>query len=226
MESIGELTSIMFIGGSAGDDLKFQKTYVYANGKAYSDAAVLVVFKPTKGFDFIKTQSFLPSNHILEATKVDEPNRKVLEFNHKPALVAYAEKLGVTTAEAMNLFMEHPLGLMSGNEPYVRSPQKSEGNEITFYCNINQGMSLSILNNTNIIEDTKNAIQAKEHETGGIAGIVNFHCILRTLELEKKGLTEDYGKLFADIPTIGFSTYGEEYIGHINQTSTMLVFKK
>jgi len=50
-------------------------------------------------------------------------------------------------------------------------------------------------------------------------------CILRTLELESKGITEAYGKLFTDIPTIGFSTYGEEYIGHINQTSTMLVFK-
>ena len=86
-------------------------------------------------------------------------------------------------------------------------------------------MSLKVLANTDIVEDTRAAVKAKAQELGSISGIVNFHCILRTLELESKGLTEDYGKIFAEIPTVGFSTYGEEYIGHVNQTSTMLVFK-
>jgi hypothetical protein len=224
MDKIGDLTSVGFVGGSAGDDLKFQKTFVYANGKAYSDAAVLALIKPTRGFDFIKTQSFVPSKSELEATKVDEPGRKVLEFNHKPALLAYAEALGTTPEKAKNQFMEHPLGLMFGEEPYVRSPQKVDLNVMTFFCNIREGMKLSVLNNTDIIGDTKKAIQAKRQELGSIIAIVNFNCILRTLELEKRGLTVEYGKVFEDIPTVGFSTYGEEYIGHINQTATMLVF--
>ena len=41
--------------------------------------------------------------------------------------------------------------------------------------------------------------------------------------LESKNQTEDYGNVFSKIPTIGFSSYGEEFIGHINQTATMLV---
>ena len=73
--------------------------------------------------------------------------------------------------------------------------------------------------------DTRAAIRSKQTELGKISGMINFHCILRTLELEEKGLTEAYGQLFADIPTIGFSTYGEQYIGHMNQTSTILVFQ-
>ena len=35
----------------------------------------------------------------------------------------------------------------------------------------------------------------------------------------------EYGEIFKDVPTIGFSTYGEQFIGHMNQTSAMLVFK-
>ncbi|MGD9209353.1 MAG: hypothetical protein PVI90_01185, partial [Desulfobacteraceae bacterium] len=73
--------------------------------------------------------------------------------------------------------------------------------------------------------DTKKAIEKKMVEMGSISAIINFHCILRTLELEKKNTIDDYGRLFTKIPTIGFSTYGETFLGHINQTSTMLVFK-
>ena len=60
---------------------------------------------------------------------------------------------------------------------------------------------------------------------GGYSAMINFNCILRTLELQQKWPYQEYGELFPDVPTIGFSSYGEEYIGHINQTATMLVFK-
>jgi hypothetical protein len=86
-------------------------------------------------------------------------------------------------------------------------------------------MELYLLQSTNIIEDTRQVIQDEIKKLGSISGIINFHCILRTLELEKEGKTEQYAEIFKDIPTIGFSTYGEEFIGHVNQTATMLVFK-
>jgi hypothetical protein len=86
-------------------------------------------------------------------------------------------------------------------------------------------MKLYLLESTDIVVDTKRSVKNKAAKMGKLSGIINFHCILRTLELESKGMTDDYGKIFSDIPTIGFSTYGEEFIGHINQTSTMLVFK-
>jgi len=111
------------------------------------------------------------------------------------------------------------------NEPYVRSPQQFIGKDMKFYCNVKEGTSLSILDSTNIVEETKKALADKVTEMNGVSAIINFHCILRTLELEKENQTETYSKLFSDIPTIGFSTYGEQYIGHMNQTSTILLFK-
>jgi len=225
MEKLGDLTNLTFIGGSAGDDLQFKQTYVYANGRAYENAALLALIKPKVGFDVIKTQSFCPTKQTLLATKVNESTREVLEFNHQPALQAYAHALGIAPEKVVSAFSRYPVGLMIGDEPYVRSPQAIVADRIRFYCQIKEGMQLSLLESTDIIADTKAAILSKQAELGHISGMINFHCILRTLELEEKGLTDAYGQLFAEIPTIGFSTYGEQYIGHMNQTSTILVFQ-
>ena len=225
MEKIGDLTDITFVGGAAGDDGKFEKTFVFADGKTYTDAAVLVLMKVEHGFDVIKTQSFRDSGKSMIATKVDEDNREVIEFDNRPATEVYAEKVNTSVENASQEFMSHPVGLIINAEPYVRSPQKTIGTDIKFYCNVKQGANLSILDPTDIIKETAEAIEKKIAELGGISALLNFHCILRTLELEKEGRTEEYGKIFSNIPTVGFSTYGEEYIGHVNQTSTMLVFK-
>jgi hypothetical protein len=45
------------------------------------------------------------------------------------------------------------------------------------------------------------------------------------LELEYKHLTDKYGAVFAEVPTVGFNSYGEQFIGHMNQTATMIVFR-
>lgn len=225
MDRIGDLTNITFIGGSAGDDLQFKQTWVYANGKAHSNAAVLVVLKCARAFDVLKTQSFNVTDKRLVATKVNEATRQVIEFNGKPALLAYAEAVGTSAKAASDSFMRFPVGLLVDGEPYVRSPQRVEGNSIFFYCKIVEGMELALLESTDIVKDTAATLAAKVKKLGHVSGIINFHCILRTLELQAKNQLEAYGKVFSEIPTVGFSTYGEEYLGHINQTSTMLLFK-
>lgn len=226
MENIGDLTNVIFIGGSAGDDLKFNSTHVYTRGKSYSNAAVLALLKPRKEFTFIKAQSFRDLNKILEVTKADETKREVFEFNGKPAAIAYAEAVGTSVDEAPKKFISNPIGLIIDDEPYVRSPQQitSNGN-MTFYCSVLEGSELSVLESTDIIADTRKAIKQAQDQLGTISAIININCILRTLELTQKCLADDHEQLFSGIPNIGLSSYGEQYIGHINQTATMLVFK-
>lgn len=229
MDQIGNRTNVHFIGGSAGDDLKYKKTFVFANGKAYTDSAVLCLLKMNDlaEFGIIKTQSFKALDRVLIANKVNEETREVIEFNNKPAILAYANAAcAASVEEAPNCFMTNPVGLVIGeNDILVRTPLQKKGTSIQFACNILEGMEVKLLESTNIIEDTKNALEKKINEFGRIEGIINFHCIMRTLELEKKNLVKQYGEIFSDIPNIGFSTYGELYIGNINQTSTILVFK-
>jgi hypothetical protein len=221
MDAIGDQTNIAFVGGSAGDDLQFQKTHVFVGPVAVSDAAVLVVIEAAVPFHILKTQSFRVLPRKLVATKVNEPMRRVLEFNGKPAVDAYAEAIGVPIEQAVSRFMVNPVGLVAGDEVFVRSPQRVEGSSIYFYCSIIEGTELALLESTDIVADTRAALAAV-HDA---SAIIDFDCILRTLELRQKGQCDAYGKLFTQTPTIGFSTYGEEYIGHINQTSTMLVFR-
>jgi hypothetical protein len=226
MEMIGDITNVVFIGGSAGDDLKFTSTSLFAKGECYSNAAVLALMKPGTDFTFIKTQSFCNLGKKLEVTKADKEKRVVHEFNGKPAAVAYAEVVGASVEEASKFFMHNPVGLVIEGEPYVRSPQQiKENGSMAFYCGVGEGMELSLLESTDIIKDTRASIDKAVAELGQASGIINFNCILRTLELKQKNLTGEYGALFSAIPTVGFSTYGEAYIGHINQTATMLVFK-
>jgi hypothetical protein len=229
MDLIGDRTNIFFVGGSAGDDHKFLKTYVFAEGISYTDSAVLLILKINDNAEFgiIKTQSFTPLNHIFIANKVDEENREVIEFNNRPAIVEYAEAVGAASIEEVSkYFSTNPLGLSVGEKDmFIRTPQRIKDTSMLFYCNILEGMEVRLLKSTNILEDTKKALENKIKEMGRIDGIINFDCVERILELEDKNLYKEYGEIFKDIPTIGFSTYGEQFIGHMNQTAAMLVFK-
>lgn len=165
MQNISDMTNVIFVGGSAGDDLKFKETHVYVNGKSYSNAAVLALMKPTNKFTFIKTQSFSDLEKSLQITCANEEAREVISINYKPAAAAYAEAVGTSFVDAPNHFMRNPLGLMIEDEPYVRSPQQILDNgSMKFYCSISEGMELSLLQSTNIIDDTRAALEAAKEE--------------------------------------------------------------
>lgn len=225
MDAIGDRSNVFFIGGSAADDLQFRSTHVYANGRSYTNAAVLALLKPGTPFDLVKTQSVREMGPVLVVTKAHESRREIIEFNGKPASVAYAEALGVSVNELAASFPSHPLGLVIDGEPYIRSPTHIAGDSIIFQCSSAQGMPLSLLELTSLIEDTREALEQSARKLGGISGIIVFNCAHRALELEFKRLTDAYGELFAGVPTIGFNSYGEQFIGHMNQTATMVVFR-
>lgn len=227
METLSSQSNVAFIGGSAGDDLKFQQAPVYANGKVYPNGSVIALLQMKSPFEIVKTQSFDVLPQRLTVTKADEATRTIIEFNGQPATTAYAAAVGCAEEDLANHFMSNPLGLLvDGGEPFVRSPQQIDGTNVVFYCQIAEGMEMALLQGKNICSDTAMALADAKVSGESVAGIINFHCILRTLELEAKNQTEEYGHLFDTIPMVGFSTYGESYVGHINQTSTILVFRQ
>ena len=223
-DKIGDVTNVFFVGGAAGDDLNFSKTHVFVQGQALSNVAVLALIKAAVPFNIIKTQSFIPTGKKFKVTEALESQRTIVKMDGEPAAEVYARAVGRKVEEIGEEFMRYPLGLMAGGEPFIRSPQRVQEDKIVFYCAVKEGMVLELMEAQDMIPDTEAAIKAADQELGGIQALIVFNCILRTLQLENEGKTEFFGKIFAGDPTVGFSTYGESYIGHINQTATMLAF--
>ncbi len=60
-----ELGHIPLLGGSAADDLKFEHTYIIANGKAYQHAALFILAESNAPFHAIKHQHYIATDIIL-----------------------------------------------------------------------------------------------------------------------------------------------------------------
>ncbi len=145
----------------------------------------------------------------------------------QPAAQAYAEAVGYAVGElADKAFMHHPLGLMINGIPWIRSPaQVVDGRGLRFLAQILPGMEVDLMNSTDLIGGTRDALQAAVAKLDGQAsGALMFNCILRRLEMDADGLTDSFIDAMAGIPAIGFHTYGESWLGHMNQTLTGVIF--
>jgi len=214
---------VRIIGGSAGDDLKFEQTWVYADGEFISNAAVFALFETTLPFMIFRTQHFQPSDKRLVITASDPPHRVVSEINGEPAAAEYARLVGLTCDELTPMvFSKHPVMLKIGGEHFVRSIQKvNEDRSLSFYCAIDNGLVLTVAEGVDLVKNLHAQLDAITSAMPNPQLIIGFDCILRRLEIMEKSLAADVEHEFAGHNIIGFSTYGEQFNAvHVNQTLT------
>ena len=170
----------------------------------------------------MKTQSAeVFSDKGLTVTKSDVKNRIMYELDNRPVAEVYAEVLGVDKSKIADYFVSNPLGVLANGEIFIRTFDQIKENGISLHCGIPEGTEIHILKIGDIIKDTKQALD--NVITKQPAGVINFNCLYRTLEITNKNLIPQYCDLFGRYTSIGFSTYGEAYLGHINETSTVLI---
>jgi hypothetical protein len=224
MSELGQRTNVPFVGGSAGDELRFERTTVFRNFEPLHGRSVLALLEPERPYTILKTQSFAVLDKVLTATGVNESTRTVTHFNGRPAMREYASALGVDVAEAPRYFRRHPVGIvLPDGEPFVRGIRCHEGDDMKFFCEILPGTQVRLLESRDMVERTGADLALAQAKLENVSALVNFDCVERRAELERCGACDAYGELFESLPAIGFSTYGESYIGHINQTATMLL---
>lgn len=217
------LGKIQIFGGSAGDDMKFERTWVFHGGSFHNDSAVLMMLNTPLPFRTFKTQHFVRNSQRMVVTAADAARRIVKEINGMPAADEYARVIGCRTDELCpERFAERPVVVFVDGSDYVRSIQKcNPDGSLTFYCAIEEGLVLRVANGVDLVANLDNTFAKLEAEMGSLELVFGCDCILRNLEATQNGVKEQVGDILKKYNTIGFSTYGEQYGGvHVNQTFT------
>jgi len=226
MAALGSsLPTVEFVGGSAGDGLRFERTGVWWEGAFRSDMAVITLVHTTQPWRTLKTQHFRPSEHLLVITDADPDRRVVHEIDGMPAAQAYALAVGVPVDQlGPQVFSRNPLVLQISGDAHVRSIQQVEPDgSLVFYCAIDEGVVLSIGTPGDLIDGLDACLAGAESQLGDGVLFIGFDCILRRLEIEECGLGPELARVLRHRRIVGFHTYGEQRNGlHINQTFTGL----
>jgi hypothetical protein len=219
------LGDLPVVGGSAGDCLAFERTYVYSDGRFTSDAAVLVLVATPLPFLEFKTQHFAATEERLVVTAADPERRLVHEINGLPAAEEYARLLGVEAAELGPAhFAASPVVVLIDGADYVRSIQRVEPDGgLKFYCAIERGVVLRVAKGLDLVQNLETALERVSAQIGPPQLVLTFDCILRKLEIAQTGLQDAVGDVLLRHNAVGFNTYGEQFCGvHVNQTLTAI----
>ncbi|MBN4082173.1 FIST C-terminal domain-containing protein, partial [Mariprofundus ferrooxydans] len=223
-----ELGDIPLLGGSAGDDLKFENTYVIANGNAYQNAAVFVLAESKIPFCAIKHQHFVPGDIDVIITKANVKNRLVYRLNGMPAAQRYAQLLGLDVKDLTpQIFSDNPLIYPYENECYVRAiRQVCKDDALEFGCAIEEGMVLNLCKHQDMLLEYDKLMANVKQNMGDISLLLICNCIYRALEGKSTNINQLLAEKTSAITEhmIGFDTYGEQWQGlHVNQTLVALV---
>ena len=223
------LHDIPLVGGSNGDDLSFQNTFVISGGEVMRDSGLLMLVRSGRPFRVFKSDHFEPTSRKLVVTACDPDNRVVSELDAEPAWEAFAAATRISEGPADgNQFAAHPLLVRVGGEYYCRSIQKMNmDGSLSFYCAIDTGVVLTVAETRDMATALEETLAALDADLGGIDFVLGFDCVHRRLEAESRQVLGRIADLFRRYRVIGFNTYGEQFDAmHLNHTFTGVAFAK
>ncbi len=212
------------VGGSAGDNLKFELCHIYIGQKKVENVGVF--FNVKKRTALIKENLYIPTGDKLLITEADPISRVVKTIDNLPAAEAYARHLGVSVQNLQNHFMTNPLGKIYKNEIMIASPMKiNPDKSITFYCQVMPNTFVHMLEPADTgktVDATLNSLPFKP----SFMYVVN--CILRSLKFQNDKEWPLVDKKLSSVchNTTGFVSYGEQFYNHhVNQTMVILAIE-
>jgi hypothetical protein len=223
------LDNIPVVGGSAGDGMRFERTWVFYDGQAHSDAAILILLKTALPFRLFKCDNFEPTSTKMVVTEADVERRIVKEINAEPAAEEYSRAVGIMDTKLdVFSFASHPVLVRVGGAYYARSIQRvNPDGSLSFFCAIDEGMVLTAAQPRNPIGAMHDLFAETREEIGDVSIYIGFECMFRRLDAEQHQFARDMSELYRANNVVGFHTYGEQYRSmHVNQTLTGVALGK
>ncbi len=194
------LDNIPVVGGSAGDGLRFEKTWVFYDGEAYyRRRRPHPAPKTALPFRLFKCDNFEPTSTKMVVTEADIERRVVKEINAEPAAEEYSRAVGImdTKLDAFS-FAAHPVLVRVGGAYYARSIQRmNPDGSLSFFCAIDEGMVLT--------GGARRATRSARPRTcspkpaprlARSSVYIGFECVLRRLDAEQQQFAREMSDLY------------------------------
>lgn len=214
-------------GGSAGDGLRFETSFVLHQGQVHTNAAVLLLLETLLAFQGLGFDHFMPRDQLVVITQADHEERLVQQINGAPAAIEYARLVGCDVAAlSPQVFAENPLLLEHNNRHYVRAISgKTKDNALWFLAAIEEGLVMTLGRGKEIVATLTSELDVATKSPKAADFVLGFDCVLRKLEIEHKSLSGTVSRIMMAHRVYGFNTYGEQQSGlHMNQTFVGVAF--
>ena len=222
LSKVGEHLPV--VGGAAGDDFRFQKTYQYFDDTVHTGAVVGIGFSGDVHFGVGVKHGWLPIGIPMEATKSE--GSVLHELDGMPAISVYEDHFGTDVVEELKndvlakLAISYPLGIhMEGSEEMlIRDPLTvDEKGSITCAAEVPEGSEIRLMvgHRNEAIKAAREASQkvVRDIENKEPKAVLIFNCVARKKLLaeysseEIRVIQENVGN---EVPLLGFYTYGEQ----------------
>lgn len=233
---------VQVIGGTTADDLSFNQTFQYHNGRVYSDAVAGALFIAQVPTAVGVAHGWCALGKSMVITRAD--GSRVVELDGAPAIKAYEELFGVQARE----LIDEPLGRMALTNPFgipeitggyrLRHPiSAQEDGSIICAGTMPEGSVVRVMTAT--IED--NIAAARQATRTALSGLgrakpalaIVFDCgarmMLRGMEGARREIAAIREEIGPDVPMVGFYTFGEQAptpggpVGFHNETCVVYI---
>ncbi len=218
-------------GGSTGIKGTPGQNQVSYNGTVYGQAAVFLLLHNRNGrIRLYRENIFYPDRTSFYATAVNIRERRVMEFDDRPAADVLMETFDTDMEGLYEKLPLHPLGRESAGSIYLTDgheilPDKS----VTFYASIYGNTRMVLMNPGDYKKIMRESIEKIQKDTKTPRFCMMINCYSRTQLFRKEGFVGEFRDAYRDVfgnKFFCFTGFGEQlYHTHLNQTLVTVVFE-